>query len=227
MNAYSFIKRILDVFTSLLLLIFLSPILLPIMLLLRFTGEGDIWYFQKRLGYKNQYFSIWKFATMLRNSPNMLTGSLTLRDDPRVTKVGKYLRVTKINEIPQLINVLKGEMSLVGPRPQMEVDFQAYPKHVQERIYDILPGITGLGSIFFRDEEKIISDSGCDPRQFYDEIVAPYKGELEIWYQNNSSIWLDTKILFITIAVVVFPKLKLSNYFEGLPLAPPELRNLV
>ena len=150
---YRLAKRLVDLFISTLIILILSPFLIPLILLLLLTGEGEVFYLQRRIGYKNSQFSIYKFATMLKNSPSMLTGSITLRDDPRVTPVGKYLRKSKVNELPQLINVIKGEMSLVGPRPQMEVDFQSFPQEVQEKIYDVKPGITGVGSIVFRDEE--------------------------------------------------------------------------
>ncbi|RMG53985.1 MAG: sugar transferase, partial [Gammaproteobacteria bacterium] len=162
---YPFLKRTLDLVAAGAGLIVCAPLFLVVIPLLRFTAEGEVWYRQKRIGYKNKPFYILKFATMLKDSPNMLTGSLTLRNDPRVTPVGKYLRISKLNELPQIINVLKGDMSLVGPRPQMEVDFKAFPEHVQERIYDARPGITGIGSIVFRDEERIISESPLAPRE--------------------------------------------------------------
>ena len=186
------------------------------------TGEGDIWYFQKRIGYQNREFDIWKFATMLRDSPNMLTGTITLRNDPRVTKVGKFLRTSKLNEVPQLINVLLGEMALVGPRPVLSQGFLAYPQHVQERIYDIRPGVTGIGSIFFRDEEAFLSRVES-PRKFYNDIIAPYKGELELWYQRNMSPVTDIKILLLTILVVIFPRLRMQEFFDGLPAVPAAL----
>lgn len=223
MNLYGIIKRVGDIAASLMLLIFLSPLMIPIMIGLRLTGEGEVWYLQKRMGYLNSEFSIWKFATMLRDSPNMLTGSLTLRNDPRVTSLGRYLRATKVNELPQLINVLVGDMSLVGPRPQMKVDFFAYPDQIQEKIYRVKPGITGLGSIIFRDEEKMISSAGESPREFYNEMIAPYKGQLELWYQENRSFGLDVKILWLTMLVVIFPKLTVRNYFKNLPPAPEKI----
>ena len=116
-------------------------------------------YLQERVGLNNKKFKIYKFATMVKNSPNMGTGSLTLRNDPRVLPFGKFLRKSKINEFPQIFNVFKGEMSIVGPRPQMEVDFLVYPKTIRDSIYKCKPGITGIGSIIFRDEEKYISES--------------------------------------------------------------------
>lgn len=151
---YLLLKRLIDFIVAFVALLVLSPILIPICILLLLTGEHEVFYLQKRVGYKNKRFQIWKFATMLKNSPNMGTGSLTLRGDSRVLPMGKFLRKTKINELPQIVNVLIGNMSLVGPRPQMEVDFYRYPEHIQEVIYNAKLGITGIGSIVFRDEEK-------------------------------------------------------------------------
>jgi lipopolysaccharide/colanic/teichoic acid biosynthesis glycosyltransferase len=185
---------------------------------LRLTGEGEVFYRQKRVGYRNKMFGIWKFATMLKNSPNMGTGSLTLRDDPRVTPLGKYLRKSKINELPQLINLVIGDMTLVGPRPQMQVDFEAYSLSVQSCIYNLKPGITGIGSVIFRDEEKIISSSGMPPRECYDTLIAPYKGELELWYQQHQSFITDLKIILLTALVVLFTESKLPyRWFPDLP----------
>jgi lipopolysaccharide/colanic/teichoic acid biosynthesis glycosyltransferase len=142
---------------------------------------------------------------MLKNSPGIGTGSITLRNDPRVTKVGKFLRKTKINELPQLINVLIGNMSFVGPRPQMKVDFDIYTDTVKEAISQMKPGITGLGSIFFRDEEEDLSNA-MDPRAYYVDVIAPRKGSLEVWYLNHFSFMTDMKLLLLTLIVIVFPK---------------------
>lgn len=218
---YRLAKRLVDLFISTLIILILSPFLIPLILLLLLTGEGEVFYLQRRIGYKNSQFSIYKFATMLKNSPSMLTGSITLRDDPRVTPVGKYLRKSKVNELPQLINVIKGEMSLVGPRPQMEVDFQSFPQEVQEKIYDVKPGITGVGSIVFRDEEKLVSNSGKSVREFYTESIAPYKGDLEVWYRENANFWVDLVLIFVTGWVVFFPDSQiLFKLFPGLPPKP-------
>lgn len=156
---------------------------------------------------------------MLKNSMNMGTGSITLRNDPRVTKIGSFLRKTKINELPQIINVLKGDISLVGPRPLVKKTFDAYNDHVKSRIYDIKPGITGIGSIIFRDEELIISRvENEDPHDFYKRVIAPYKGSLELWYQENRGFILDLKLIFITAWVIIFPKSKIyTKLLKDLP----------
>jgi len=208
---YNIVKRIIDILISGTTLLILSPVFIIIVFLLLITGEHEVFYFQKRIGLKNKYFDIWKFATMLKNSMNMGTGSITLRNDPRVTAVGKFLRKSKLNEFPQIINVLKGDMSIVGPRPLVDKTFKAYTEDVQSRVYNSKPGITGIGSIVFRDEEKLISDSGKDPHTFYVETIAPYKGALEMWYQDNKSTWVDIKLIFFTAWVIIFPK---SNLFE-------------
>ena len=221
---YLTLKRILDVTVSLLVLLLLLPILLPISVLLRLTAEGEVFYFQKRVGHHNQPFDIWKFATMLKNSPNMGTGTLTLRKDPRVTAVGRFLRKSKINELPQVVNVLLGNMSLVGPRPQVKADFLAYPAPIQKVIYNAKPGITGIGSIIFRDEEILLSSTTMPPHDFYREHIAPYKGELELWYQRNASLRTDLLIIFLTAWVIFFPANHLAfRIFKDLPLGTKEL----
>jgi lipopolysaccharide/colanic/teichoic acid biosynthesis glycosyltransferase len=215
---YSYIKRFFDFAFSLLALIILSPLLIPVMIGLKLTGEGYVFYQQKRIGYKRRYFNILKFATMLKNSPNMGTGSITLRNDPRLLPMGKFLRKTKINELPQIFNVLRGDMSIVGPRPLVDKTFNAYPVAVQDRVYDSKPGITGVGSVFFRDEEALISGSGRPPHEFYEDVIAPYKGELEMWYNRRRSFGVDFMLIFLTVWVVVFPKSKLMfKIFKDLP----------
>ena len=225
---YAFIKRFLDIVVSATVLLVLLPFFIPIIVALGLTAEGEIFYLQERVGFKNQPFKIWKFATMLKNSPNMLTGSLTVRNDPRVTPIGKYLRITKINELPQLINVLIGNMSLVGPRPQMKVDFDVYPGHVRERIYDIKPGVTGIGSIIFRDEEKMMSESGMPVKEFYARHIAPYKGELELWYQENMSFITDLILIFLTVWVIFFPESSLPfKILKDLPDPPKPRKDFI
>ncbi|MBS1753710.1 MAG: sugar transferase [Ferruginibacter sp.] len=216
---YRFIKRFIDLLIATVALILLSPILLLSIIILSITGEHEIFYFQKRMGYKNKLFNIWKFATMLKNSPNMGTGEITLRNDPRVTKFGKLLRISKINELPQIINVFKGDMSIVGPRPLMEVSFKLYPQHVQEVIYNSKPGITGIGSLIFRDEEKLVSQTN-DPKAMY-AAIYPYKGQLELWYQKNASVYTDLMIIFLTGWSILFPGNKIAQMvFKNLPARP-------
>ena len=218
------IKPVIDATMALIALLLLAPIMLPVAIILLITGEHSVIYKQVRLGYHNNTFKIWKFVTMRKGSSKIGTGSLTLRNDPRVLPVGKYLRMTKINEIPQIINVLIGNMSIVGPRPLMEVDFLKFPEHVQRKIYNVKPGITGIGSIIFRDEEKWISNAGTDPHEYDRKVIAPYKGELELWYQKNQSFLTDAKLLFCTFWVILFPASRITyRIFKGLPAKPKSL----
>lgn len=215
---YKILKRLIDLFIAGVTFIIFLPLFIPIVIGQKLTGEGYVFYFQKRIGYKNQYFYIWKFATMLKDSPNMGTGSITLRNDPRVTPMGKFLRPTKLNEFPQVINVLKGDLSIVGPRPLVDRTFNAYSKEVQKVIYDVKPGITGIGSIVFRDEESLISNSSEDPHVFYKRVIAPYKGELELWYQNKASLYTDVMIIFLTAWAIIFKNSQLHyKVFKDLP----------
>ena len=216
---YKFLKRSLDIIVSLFSLIILVPVFIPIIIILKLTAEGEVFYFQERFGINNSNFKIWKFATMLKNSMNMGSGSITLKNDPRVTKIGFFLRKTKINELPQIINVLKGDISLVGPRPLVSKTFNAYSKEIQSKIYNVKPGLTGIGSIIFRDEESIISAvKDEDPHDFYKRVIAPYKGDLEMWYQDNNSFFLDLQLIFMTAWVIIFPNSKLYvKWFKDLP----------
>jgi len=216
---YKFFKRSLDIVVSFVALIILLPIFIPIIIILRFTAEGEVFYFQERIGINNSKFQIWKFATMLKNSMNIGSGSITLQNDFRVTRIGAFLRKTKINELTQIINILKGEMSLVGPRPLVTKTFSAYNEDVQSNIYNVKPGITGIGSILFRDEEAIISAvSNEDPFEFYKRVIAPYKGEVEMWYQENRSFYLDIQLILMTAWVILFPKTRLyEKWFQDLP----------
>jgi lipopolysaccharide/colanic/teichoic acid biosynthesis glycosyltransferase len=214
---YKAVKRLIDLLIATMALVLLSPILIPAIIILKLTGEHEVFYFQKRVGYKNKPFYIWKFATMLKNSPNIGTGEITLRNDPRVTSFGKLLRITKVNELPQIINVFKGDMSIVGPRPLMDVSVKLYPPEIQEKIYDCKPGMTGIGSLIFRDEEKIISDA-ADPKAMY-AAIYPYKGALEMWYQQHCSLYTDFMIIFLTAWSIIFPKTNLiQKVFKDLPV---------
>lgn len=224
---YSAIKRFFDSVFALLGLLVISPIMIPIIIGLKLTGEGHVWYFQKRVGHKNKIFDIWKFATMLKDSPNMAGGIITTKKDPRITPMGGFLRASKINELPQIINVLRGEMSFVGPRPVMPKSFAAYPEDIQKVIYNVTPGITGIGSIIFRNEEELITkvrDDGGDTWDFYKNQIYPYKGEVEKWYQKNQSFYVDFMILFLTAWTILFPNSDLVyQVFKEIPARPANL----
>lgn len=215
---YRLIKRFLDIVFSLLALVILLPVFIPISLLLWLTGEHEVFFRQERVGYKNSIFRIWKFATMLKNSPNMGHGDMTVRKDPRITPIGRFLRQSKINELPQVINILTGDMSFVGPRPLMKVGFDRYSDEMKSRVYNVRPGLTGIGSIVFRDEELIITQSQMPPHECYRDVILPYKGALEIWYQQHQHFYTDFMILFLTAWYVLFHQSKLVyKVFPSLP----------
>ena len=215
---YLISKRIFDIIISCIAIILFSPIFILIILILRLTAEGEVFYFQERVGYKTKSFMIYKFATMKKNSENTGTGDLTLKNDPRVTRFGKFLRQTKLNELPQIFNVLNGDISIVGPRPLMRAGFNRYSLNFQNSVYNVKPGLTGIGSIVFRNEDQILTESDLNPDECYKQIILPFKGELEIWYQNNRSLYLDFQLIFITSWVIIFPNTKLhEKLFKDLP----------
>ena len=215
---YKFIKRFFDIIFSFIAIILLLPIFIPIIILLLLTGEHEVFFRQERVGYKNKIFRIWKFATMLKNSPNMGDGDITKRGDTRITPVGKFLRQSKLNELPQVINILTGDMSFVGPRPLMNVGFDRYSDEMKARVYNVTPGLTGIGSVLFRDEELIITNSKLPPHECYRVVILPFKGALEVWYQQHRNFYTDFMIMFLTAWYVVFPKSKLVyKVFPSLP----------
>lgn len=219
-------QRLLDILLSGLALLVLSPVLVPIMVALRLTGEGEVFYVQQRVGRDGKLFGLYKFATMLKNSPNMALGTVTVKDDPRVLPLGKFLRKTKLNELPQLLNILLSDMSIVGPRPQTRRCFDAFPERSQSWIIKVRPGLSGIGSIIFRGEEELLHQH-ADSLRYYDEVIAPYKGLLEEWYVAHQGLRTYLACIFVTAWVVVFPSSKLAwRIFGELPAPPPELAML-
>lgn len=216
-----FFKRIFDLILSLLAMIILSPLLIPVILGLLLTGEHYVFYLQERIGFKNKKFSIYKFATMLKNSPSIGSGLHTTIGDPRILPMGGVLRKTKINELPQFLNIFKGNMSIIGPRPLVDKTFNPYSDIIKKNIYNIKPGLSGIGSIIFRNEEVLLSNSTIPLDEYYKKFISPYKGELELWYQENISLYTDFMIMFLTIWVVLFPESNLVyKVFRDLPKKP-------
>ena len=219
-----FFKRMIDIIFSITAIIFLSPFLIPVIIVLLLTGEHYVFYLQERIGFKNKKFNICKFATMLKNSPNIGDGLHTTLNDSRVLPTGRFLRKTKINELPQLFNIFLGSMSIIGPRPLVDKTFEPYSDIVKKNIYNVKPGLSGIGSIVFRDEEKLLSNSKISINDFYSKYISPYKGDLELWYQKKISIYTDFMIIFLTIWVVFFPKSNLVfKVFKDLPEKPDYL----
>ena len=213
-------QRFFDVVFTFLALLVLSPLVIPIVIILRFSGEGEIFYKQKRVGIKGKPFGLLKFATMLKNSPNLGTGNMTVKNDPRILPLGNFLRKTKINELPQLLNIFLGDMSIIGPRPLTQDHFDIYKPGVQQAIASVQPGLSGIGSIVFRTEEEMLHQHK-DPKQFYKERISPYKGTLEEWYVNNNSLGTYFTLIFLTVWVVIFSKSKaVWIIFPSLPKPP-------
>ena len=217
-------KRVFDILISLLAIIALMPFMIPIIIILKLTGEHYVFYYQQRVGQYGKEFRMIKFSTMLLDSPAIGTGEITIKKDPRVFAFGRFLRIAKINEMPQLLNILKGDMSIVGPRPLTPKHFQYYTQTQQSVIKQLKPGLTGVGAIIFRDEEQIFSRSDLSHEQTYKQRISPYKAELELWYLNNTKFWLDIKIIFLTIWVIFFKRTKLPfRVLKGLPEKPASL----
>lgn len=215
------LKRLLDIFVSGTILLILSIPLACIIVLLKLTGEKEAFYFQDRVGFLGKIIKVTKFVTMVKNAPNIGAGDITLKNDPRVLPVGKVLRKTKLNEVPQFWDVFVGKLSLVGWRPLMPQGFDDYPDYVKEQIVNVKPGITGIGSLVFRDEEAIIGraeQDGRDLRSCYRNDIMPYKGALEVWYSNNSGMVTDIKIMIATAIAVLKPNWNgYQSWFAGLP----------
>lgn len=219
--------RFFDIILCGLALLICSPLFLIMICILRFTGEGEIFYLQDRIGRGGKVFRLIKFATMLKDSPNIGTGTITMQNDSRVLPVGKFLRKTKINELPQLFNVLLGDMSVIGPRPLTIQNFKCYAVSTQKTIGLVRPGLSGVGSIIFRHEEEIMHGAAASV-DFYKDVIAPYKGSLEEWFVENKSVNLYFLAIFLTIYVIFIPKTGLVwKVLRDLPLPPIELKNAV
>ena len=221
--------RFFDVLFSLLATIILLPFMIPIMIGLKLTGEHDIFYKQKRVGKGGKEFDLLKFATMLRDSPNLAGGLYTSENDPRILPMGKFLRKTKINELPQLLNILKGDMSVIGYRPQVKKQYDSYPEGVKQKIKKSRPGLSGIGPIVFRSEEQILQkfDNYEERDEFYKNVITPYKGELESWYAEHKSIGLYFRLIFMTVEVVLNPESKSWRKLKGIPEIPSELMEYI
>ena len=214
--------RIFDIILSGVALVILSPLLVPLFVILRLTGEGEVFYRQLRVGFRGERFNIYKFATMLRDSPNIGAGTLTMINDPRVLPVGAFLRKTKINELPQFLNLFLGDMSFVGPRPLVPEGEKNYTQDQARIIRSVRPGITGIGSLILRDEESYYAHRS-DAREFYIHVISPYKASLEIWYINHSSVPLNILILVSTGLAVIVPSWDVARFFKSLPDMPKEM----
>jgi lipopolysaccharide/colanic/teichoic acid biosynthesis glycosyltransferase len=220
--------RVFDILFSFVAMVILLPFMIPIMIGLKLTGEHYIFYLQPRIGKGGVSFNVFKFATMLKNSPNLPGGFITQAKDPRILPMGNFLRKTKINELPQLMNIFIGQMSFVGPRPIVQAHLNLYPEETRTAILKLTPGLTGIGSLVFRDEEGILDRSGADRKYLHDQVIAPYKGELELWYTEHRNLGIYFKLIFLTAWSVVRPGSgAYKTAFKNLPQAPKELETLI
>ncbi len=221
-------QRLFDILFSGVALIILAPLLIPVMIVLKLTGEHEIFYVQQRVGKGGKMFGLLKFATMLKDSPNLGSGTITVKGDPRVLPFGKFLRKSKINELPQLLNILKGDMSIIGPRPQDMRCFIVFDDVDQVNIKKVRPGLSGIGSIIFRDEESLLDgeESLEEKEDFYDHVISPYKGQVETWYVEHQSLKLYFQLIWLTAVAVLMPEkmVDAESYFEDFPKAPEALK---
>ncbi len=164
---------------------------------------------------------------MQQSGPTIGTGTVTMRVDPRVLPVGSFLRITKINELPQLLNIFFGDMSVIGPRPLTTQTFGAYSEITQGLITQVRPGLSGVGSIIFRGEEEIMHGATASV-DFYANVIAPYKGALEEWYVSNKSLYIYFVAIFVTAWAVLIPSTKIAwRVFKDLPEPPTEFRHVL
>jgi len=220
-------ERFFDIVFSGLSLLVLAPLLVSIALILRLTGEREVFFLQERIGRDGKVFKLFKFATMLKNSPNIGTGTVTMKEDPRVLPVGKFLRKTKINELPQLLNIFFGNMSVIGPRPLTSQTFNSYSFSTQEIVKRVRPGLSGIGSIIFRGEEDIMHGASASI-DFYDRVIAPYKGKLEEWFILNKGLYIYFLAIFVTVLAVLIPSTQIAwKVFKDLPESPLELKEVL
>lgn len=181
---YPILKRSIDFIIAVVALIVLSPFLLITAILIKLDSKGPVIFKQERLGKNGAPFKIWKFRSMCVGAEKQGTGVYSYKGDARITKVGKIIRATSIDELPQLVNILKGDMALIGPRPALTYHpwpYEQYTEH-QKHMFDVLPGVTGWAQVNGRKE-----------------VPWPERIELNVWYAKNMSLWLDLKIFFMTI----------------------------
>lgn len=194
------IKRLFDIIFSGIGLIVLLPLFIVIAIWIKRDSEGDVFFRQNRVGLNGQIFKIHKFRTMVANTEKL--GGLTIGQDKRITKAGRFLRKYKLDELPQLIDVFIGNMSLVGPRPEIPEFMNLYSDNDRVKILSVKPGITDKASIEMVDENEILGKYD-DPRQAYIDIIMPMKAKYYINYVDNNSIWVDIKLIFQTILKIL------------------------
>jgi lipopolysaccharide/colanic/teichoic acid biosynthesis glycosyltransferase len=194
-------KRAFDVLLAGIGLLLLSPLLLAMALAVKLDSPGPVFYRQERVGRHGRVFRIHKFRTM-HHHPQGQGLQITVGRDPRITRVGAWLRDTKLDELAQLIDVWLGDMSLVGPRPEVPRYVAHYPAALKEKVLSVRPGITDIASIEYRDESRILAQAQ-DPEQAYIHEVMPHKLALAAQYVDRASVWLDVQLIWRTVRAIV------------------------
>jgi len=198
-------KRLLDIVLASLALVALSPLFFIVALLIKLDSPGPVFFRGVRVGRFGKPFRIYKFRTMIANAEKM-GGPSTAADDQRITRVGKWIRRFNLDELPQFINVLKGEMSIVGPRPEVPQYVELFSEE-EKAILSVKPGITDWATLWVRDEGKILEGSP-DPEKAYMEKIWPEKHRLALEYVDRQSLWIDLQIMFLTLKVHLFDRFK-------------------
>jgi lipopolysaccharide/colanic/teichoic acid biosynthesis glycosyltransferase len=193
------LKRVFDFVAVCFGLVVVSPLIAIIALLLKATSPGPVFFQHNRVGRHGKVFRAYKFRTMVEGADRMGT-SVTTSDDPRITAIGRILRTTKMDELPQLVNVFKGDMSLVGPRPEVAEIVENYAPEMK-RVFQVRPGITSLATLHLKDEEEILAQVP-DPDQFYENVLVPLKVQLAMEHVNRNSFSFDLRILCQTMWTV-------------------------
>jgi len=195
------LKRLFDIVFSLLGLLLVLPLFVYIAIRVKLDSEGPLLYGSKRIGKGGKLISVYKFRTMYIDADKMSSSPSAGDDDPRITKYGNTLRSHKLNELPQLINVLKGDMSFVGPRPEVPQYVEMFTDE-EKAILEVRPGITDYASVRFHNEGEILAGSP-DPDRTYEEEIRPEKLRLQLKYVRSNSIWVDFGILCKTMGTLV------------------------
>jgi len=222
------IIRIFDGALSVILLLIFLPFFLLIAAYLILFGH-KVFFLQKRVGRNRRVFRLIKFTTMQKNSEHVALNDVSYTHDNRYFAFGKFLSKMKLNEFPQLINVLKGDMSFIGPRPLVEETFfDYYPRELQDQLASIRPGLSGIGSIYYADEETLRKKTTISNEEFARKYLFPYKSKLEVWFVNNHSLANYFRLIFLTIWVILFPTRDiLFSVFKTLPPPPDDLMELI
>jgi lipopolysaccharide/colanic/teichoic acid biosynthesis glycosyltransferase len=191
-------KRLFDLFWATVGLLLLWPVFLVVAVLIKLEDRGPVFFRQVRVGWKGQSFRMWKFRTMVVDAER-LGRAITVGRDPRITRVGHWLRATKVDELPQLLNVWLGEMSLVGPRPEVQKYVNLYTED-QRRVLELRPGITDLASVKYRRESEVLA-AADDPDRAYVEEIMPEKIQINLEYAAQASLWGDFRVILMTLGL--------------------------